>query len=81
MNITYGQTRGLLGATGCDGAPCSLAFAAGDATPGDFLDDIARAGTVDAYRLVSEARLREIYGALDFIQYDPERPEHRRELA
>ncbi|HEY6125420.1 MAG TPA: TonB-dependent receptor, partial [Steroidobacteraceae bacterium] len=74
VNITYGQTRGLLGATGCDGAPCSLAFAAGDTTPGDFLGDIARPGTVDAYRLVSEARLRQIYGALDFIQYDPNDP-------
>jgi iron complex outermembrane receptor protein len=75
VNITYGQTRGLLSATGCDGAPCSLAFAAGDATPGDFLGDIARPGTVDSYRLVSEKRLREIYGALDFIQYDPNDPD------
>ncbi len=31
-------------------------------------------GTVDSYRLVSEARLREIYGALDFIEYDPNDP-------
>jgi iron complex outermembrane receptor protein len=75
VNITYGQTRGLLGPTGCDGAPCNLAFAAGDVTPGDFLGDIGRAGTVDSYRLVSEARLREIYGALDFIQYDPDDPD------
>ena len=74
VNITYGQTRGLLGPTGCGGAPCNLAFAAGDVTPGDFLADIARPGTVDSYRLVSEARLREIYGALDFIQYDPDDP-------
>jgi iron complex outermembrane receptor protein len=74
VNITYGQTRGLLSATGCDGAPCSLAFAAGDVTPGDFLADIARPGTVDSYRLVSEARLREIYGALDFVEYDPNDP-------
>ena len=29
---------------------------------------------MDSYRLVSEARLREIYGALDFIQYDPNDP-------
>jgi iron complex outermembrane receptor protein len=74
VNITYGQTRGLLSATGCNGAPCNLAFAAGDATPGDFLSDIARPGTVDSYRLVSEARLREIYGAFDFIEYDPNDP-------
>ncbi|HET9474641.1 MAG TPA: TonB-dependent receptor, partial [Steroidobacteraceae bacterium] len=74
VNITYGQTRGLLSATGCNGAPCNLAFAAGDATPGDFLADIARPGTVDSYRLVSEARLREIYGALDFTEYDPNDP-------
>jgi iron complex outermembrane receptor protein len=74
VNITYGQTRGLLSATGCNGAPCNLAFAAGDATPGDFLADIARPGTVDSYRLVSEARLREIYGSLDFIQYNPDDP-------
>jgi iron complex outermembrane recepter protein len=74
VNITYGQTRGLLSATGCNGAPCNLAFAAGDATPGDYLSDIARPGTVDSYRLVSESRLREIYGALDFIQYDPNDP-------
>jgi iron complex outermembrane receptor protein len=74
VNITYGQTRGLLGPTGCGGAPCSLAFAAGDVTPGDFLADIARPGTVSAYRLVSEQRLREIYGALDFTQYDPNDP-------
>jgi iron complex outermembrane receptor protein len=74
VNITYGQTRGLLSATGCDGAPCSLAFAAGDATPGDFLADIARPGTVNSYRLVSEQRLREIYGALDFVEYDPNDP-------
>jgi iron complex outermembrane receptor protein len=74
VNITYGQTRGLLSATGCNGAPCNLAFAAGDATPGDFLGDIARPGTVDSYRLVSEKRLREIYGALDFTQYDPNDP-------
>jgi iron complex outermembrane receptor protein len=75
VNITYGQTRGLLSATGCNGAPCSLAFAAGEATPGDYLGDIARPGTVDSYRLVSERRLREIYGALDFIQYDPNDPD------
>jgi iron complex outermembrane receptor protein len=75
VNITYGQTRGLLGPTGCDGAPCSLAFAAGGVTPADFLADIARPGTVQAYRLVSEARLREIYGALDFTQYDPNDPD------
>ena len=31
-------------------------------------------GTVDSYRLVSESRLREIYGALDFIEYDPNDP-------
>jgi len=74
VNITYGQTRGLLGPTGCNGAPCDLAFAAGDVTPGDFLADIARPGTVDSYRLVSEARLREIYGALDFVEYDPNDP-------
>jgi iron complex outermembrane receptor protein len=74
VNITYGQTRGLLSATGCNGAPCNLAFAAGDATPGDFLADIARPGTVDSYRLVSESRLREIYGALDFIEYNPDDP-------
>jgi iron complex outermembrane receptor protein len=74
VDITYGQTRGLLGATGCGGNPCSLAFAAGDVTPSDFLGDIARPGTVSSYRLVSEARLREIYGALDFIQYDPNDP-------
>jgi iron complex outermembrane receptor protein len=74
VNITYGQTRGLLGPTGCNGAPCSLAFAAGDTTPSDYLSGIARPGTVDSYRLVSESRLREIYGALDFIQYDPNDP-------
>jgi iron complex outermembrane receptor protein len=74
VNITYGQTRGLLSATGCNGAPCNLAFAAGDVTPGDYLGDIARPGTVDSYRLVSEKRLREIYGALDFIEYDPNDP-------
>jgi iron complex outermembrane receptor protein len=74
VNITYGQTRGLLGPTGCDGAPCNLAFAAGGVTPSDFLGDIGRPGTVNSYRLVSEARLREIYGALDFIQYDPDDP-------
>lgn len=74
VNITYGQTRGLLTPTGCGGAPCSLATAAGDVTPGDYLSDIARPGTVDSYRLVSEARLREIYGALDFIEYDPNDP-------
>jgi len=74
VDITYGQTRGLLGPTGCDGAPCSLAFAAGDVTPSNFLADIARPGTVDSYRLVSEQRLREIYGALDFTEYDPNDP-------
>jgi iron complex outermembrane recepter protein len=74
VNITYGQTRGLLGPTGCGGAPCNLAFAAGDVTPGDYLSDIANSGTISAYRLASEARLREIYGALNFIQYDPNDP-------
>ncbi len=29
---------------------------------------------MDSYRLVSESRLREIYGALDFIEYDPNDP-------
>ena len=74
VKITYGQTRGLLGPTGCDGHACGLVDAAGSVTPGDFLSDIARPGTVDSYRLVSEARLRQIYGALDFIQYDPNDP-------
>jgi iron complex outermembrane recepter protein len=74
VNITYGQTRGLLGPTGCDGHSCSLADAAGGVTPSDYLGDIARPGTVSSYRMVSEARLREIYGALDFIQYDPNDP-------
>lgn len=75
VNITYGQTRGLLTPTGCGGAPCSLAAAAGDVTPGDFLADIGRPGTVNSYRLVSEARLREIYGALQFTEYDPDDPD------
>ena len=74
VNITYGQTRGLLSATGCEGHACSLADAAGDTTPSDFLSNIARPGTVNSYRLVSESRLREIYGALDFVQYDPNDP-------
>jgi iron complex outermembrane receptor protein len=74
VNITYGQTRGLLSPTGCDGHSCSLADAAGGVTPGDFLGDIARPGTVNSFRMVSESRLREIYGALDFIQYDPNDP-------
>ncbi|MEO8017918.1 MAG: TonB-dependent receptor [Pseudomonadota bacterium] len=74
VNITYGQTRGLLGATGCDGHSCSLADAAGSVTPGDFLADLGRPGTVNSFRMVSEARLRQIYGALDFIQYDPNDP-------
>jgi len=74
VNITYGQTRGLLGPTGCDGHSCSLADAAGGVTPGDFLSDIGRPGTVNQFRMVSEARLRQIYGALDFIRYDPNDP-------
>ncbi|MGH8175701.1 MAG: TonB-dependent receptor [Steroidobacter sp.] len=74
VNITYGQTRGLLGPTGCNGGPCGLASAAGGVTPGDFLDDIGAAGTVSNYRLASAAALRRIYGALDFITYDPNDP-------
>lgn len=76
VDITYGQTRALLGATStaCDGGPCSLASAAGDVTPSDFLEDIATSGTVRSYRLVSEERLREIYGQFDFINYDPNDP-------
>jgi len=75
VNITYGQTRGLLSATGCDGHPCGLADAAGAVTPGDFLSDIAKNGTVRRFRLVSEEILRRIYGALDFVQYDPNDPD------
>jgi iron complex outermembrane receptor protein len=74
VDITYGQTRGLLSATGCDGAPCGLADAAGSVTPGDFLGDIARDGTFRSFRMVDEAALRRIYGALDFITYDPNDP-------
>jgi iron complex outermembrane receptor protein len=74
VNITYGQTRGLLSPTGCGGAPCSLASAAGDVTPSDYLDDIGRPGTFQAYRLVDEAALRRIYGSLNFIEYNPNDP-------
>ena len=74
VDITYGQTRGLLGATGCDGAPCNLAFAAGDVTPGDYLADIARPGTVDSYRLVSEATPARDLRRARFHQYDPNDP-------
>jgi iron complex outermembrane receptor protein len=74
VNITYGQTRSLLSATGCDGHPCSLADAAGEVTPGDFLSDIASPGTFRRYRLVDEAALRRIYGQFNFIQYDPNDP-------
>lgn len=74
VNITYGQTRGLLSATGCNGGPCGLVDAAGGVTPGDFLEDIASAGTVRNFRLASADALRQIYGALDFITYDPNDP-------
>ena len=74
VDITYGQTRSLLSPTGCNGGPCSLATAAGDVTPCDFLEDIAHSGTIDSYRMVSEDALRQIYGAFDFIQYDPNDP-------
>lgn len=74
VNITYGQTRGLLTPTGCNGAPCSLAAAAGGVTPGDYLADIAHNGTFRSYRLVDEATLRRIYGALSFVNYDPNDP-------
>jgi iron complex outermembrane recepter protein len=74
VNITYGQTRTLLSATGCNGAPCNLAFAAGGVSPGDFLDDIARPGTFRDFRMVDEAALRRIYGGLNFTNYDPNNP-------
>lgn len=74
VNVTYGQTRGLLGPTGCDGHPCGLVDAAGGVTPGDFLDDIGLPGTVRNFRLASAEALRRIYGALDFITYDPNDP-------
>lgn len=78
VDITYGQTRALLGpnSTACDGGACSLASAAGDVTPSDFLEDIASAGSVQSYRMVSADRLREIYGQFDFITYDPNNPDH-----
>jgi iron complex outermembrane recepter protein len=75
VNITYGQTRGLLSPTGCGGSPCGLADAAGGLAPSDFLEDIAKAGTVTEFRLVSEQALRNIYGALDFVNYDPSDPD------
>lgn len=74
VNITYGQTRGLLGPTGCNGHSCGLVDAAGGVTPSDFLSDIAAPGTVRNFRLVDEAALRRIYGALNFITYDPNNP-------
>ncbi len=74
VDITYGQTRGFLTPTGCDGAPCSLADAAGGVTPGDYLEDIARPGTFRSYRLVDEATLRRLYGGLNFTAYDPNDP-------
>lgn len=74
VNITYGQTRGLLSATGCGGRRCGLADAAGGVTPGDFLSDIGLPGTMRNFRLASAEALSRIYGSLNFITYDPNDP-------
>ncbi|HEY8508235.1 MAG TPA: TonB-dependent receptor [Steroidobacteraceae bacterium] len=76
VNITYGQTRMLLTPTGCGGAPCGLQSAAGGLTPGNFLGDIAAPGTVRQFRLVDPNALREIFGSLDYVVYDPNNPQH-----
>lgn len=48
----------------CGGAPCtSASFATGGGMPGDFLDNIASAGTLTDYWRVDPAKLRAIYAA------------------
>jgi iron complex outermembrane recepter protein len=58
---TYGTFFVPLNTTGCDGGPCSAPFFAGPSTPGDYLDDIASAGTLRPYWQVNQQRVEEVF--------------------
>jgi iron complex outermembrane receptor protein len=76
VEITYGQTRGFLTPTGCGGGPCGLSQVAGQVTPSDYLEDIAAPGTFRNFRLMNPDAIAALYGALDFVTYDPNNPQH-----
>lgn len=60
---TYGGFFLPLAATGCGGGACGPADFAGALTPGDFLDDVAQAGTLDQFWQVDRGALQSIlYG-------------------
>lgn len=58
---TYGAFFAPLNATGCNGGPCSSSFFAGPNTPGDFLDNLAGAGTLQQYWLPDRSRVEEVF--------------------
>lgn len=60
---TYGGFFLPLLARGCGGAACGPANFAGGPTPGDFLEDVARAGTLSRYWQVNRGAVQDIlYG-------------------
>jgi iron complex outermembrane receptor protein len=70
VDVTYGQTRGLFGATACSGHPCSLADVEDGLTPSNFLSGIAGPGTLNSYLMASKDKIEAIYNALPpFAQY------------
>lgn len=70
VNVTYGQTRGLFGATACNGHPCTLADVAGGRTPDNFLDGIAGPGVLNSYLMADKSKIEAIYNSLPpFAQY------------
>jgi iron complex outermembrane recepter protein len=63
LATTYGNFFLPLAGTGC-GGPCTSDAFAGGSTPGDFLDNIARPGTLTEYWNVDPGKLADIMNAL-----------------
>lgn len=59
---TYGGFFLPLSATGCGGRTCTAADFAAGMTPGDFLENIASAGTLSRYWSVDRGRVESILG-------------------
>jgi len=59
MATTFGGFFLPLQATGC-GGPCTPSSFFGGTTPGDYLQDIAGAGTLNSYWIVDRARVQQV---------------------
>jgi iron complex outermembrane receptor protein len=69
LGSLYPWTGGL-----CSGHVCGLADVAGGLTPSDYLDGIAGAGVISAYRQVDRAKLEQLLLSKTLVEWTPSTP-------